>query len=329
MLYRLSSPRAPLLLLLLILTALACNISFDLFGESKEAPTATRVAIATNPPPPTQQPPATQAPSTIPAASSPTSASPGSIIASAVMARESTPLTLGPKGVTDVFAADHKVYHAVVTTKDAPAGTSVKVVWMGVDSGENLGDHTLRAEGSQNLDFTYTTGATGLTPGKYKVDVYLNGALDRTLNFTVATKETKLPATPTPKPLGQCPPPPAPNYKPPLIATKITMAKGTTGSQLDPQNPTRIFDLDDVFYAIVHVENAPANTKIKAVWFAQDVGDAEPCNVQITAASEITTSGTRNLSFSLRPRPKWLLGVYHVYIYANDNLNIDVDFRVQ
>ena len=64
-------------------------------------------------------------------------------------------------------------------------------------------------------------------------------------------------------------------------------------------------------------------------WFIDDVGDVEPCNVQIGGPSEVTTDGTRNLYFSRKSPSKWPKGTYHVYIYVNDNLNLDVDFTVK
>ena len=89
---------------------------------------------------------------------------------------------------TTVFAQD-QIFYCIVTLANAPEDTTLKAVWTAVDvEGEQpdlLIDQTEATAGNQNV-FTFNLSNDQLWPtGKYKVDLYLNDALDRTLNFEV------------------------------------------------------------------------------------------------------------------------------------------------
>jgi hypothetical protein len=94
-----------------------------------------------------------------------------------------------PGEKTDTFSPGDRTVHCVATLKEAKTGTQMKFSWWLVD-----------AEGTQNKrlkDIDYTTGALEnvihghLTlpqdwpKGKYKVEVYVNGNLDKTAPYTV------------------------------------------------------------------------------------------------------------------------------------------------
>jgi hypothetical protein len=90
---------------------------------------------------------------------------------------------------TSTFSPGDRTIHCVATLKEAKAGTEMKFSWWIVD-----------ADGTQNKkikDIDYTTktleniihGHLSLPQdwpkGKYKVEVYVNGNLDKTVNYTV------------------------------------------------------------------------------------------------------------------------------------------------
>jgi hypothetical protein len=90
---------------------------------------------------------------------------------------------------TNTFAPNDRTIHCVATLSEAKAGTEMKFSWWIVD-----------ADGTQNKkikDIDYTTktlenvihGHLSLPQdwpkGKYKVEVYVNGNLDKTVNYTV------------------------------------------------------------------------------------------------------------------------------------------------
>jgi outer membrane usher protein FimD/PapC len=97
-----------------------------------------------------------------------------------------------PVGVTDTYATDQAVFHAVVGVANAPSDTKVKAVWTAIDVGDaappdTVVDETeISVDGSRNIDFTLASDTGQWPPGTYKVDIYLNEKLDRTLNFSVA-----------------------------------------------------------------------------------------------------------------------------------------------
>ncbi|MGH9883757.1 MAG: hypothetical protein ACRD6N_20225 [Pyrinomonadaceae bacterium] len=94
-----------------------------------------------------------------------------------------------PGAQADSFGPDDRTIHCVTTLKEAKAGTRLKFSWW-----------TLDAEGSKNekiKDIDYTTKSledvvhSHLTlprdwpRGKYKVDVYVNDNLDKTIRYGV------------------------------------------------------------------------------------------------------------------------------------------------
>ncbi len=88
-------------------------------------------------------------------------------------------------GDTTTFSAD-QTFYLIAQLANAPSDTKAKAVWYAVDA----------AGASTQLDSAEITGAdqtltfklsnTNPWPtGKYKVELYLNDKLDRTLEFTV------------------------------------------------------------------------------------------------------------------------------------------------
>lgn len=89
---------------------------------------------------------------------------------------------------TAVFAPEDTFY-CIVTLANAPDDTTVKAVWTAVDvEGEEpntqIDEAETTSDGNNVLTFNLTID-TAWPVGKYKVDLYLNGTLDRTLEFEV------------------------------------------------------------------------------------------------------------------------------------------------
>ena len=88
---------------------------------------------------------------------------------------------------TTVFAQD-EVFYCIVNLANAPDDTTVKVVWYAVNAQDTepnmLIDEAETTSGDGAIPFNLTNN--GSWPlGSYKAEIYLNGALDRTLNFEV------------------------------------------------------------------------------------------------------------------------------------------------
>jgi hypothetical protein len=98
-------------------------------------------------------------------------------------------------GATNTFELAAPEIHTVVSVANAPSDTSVRAVLTAVDVTDMNGVQATDTQITENsftlasdgvVDFKWTVPPTGEWPvGSYKVDLYLNDKLDRTLNFTV------------------------------------------------------------------------------------------------------------------------------------------------
>jgi hypothetical protein len=89
---------------------------------------------------------------------------------------------------------------------------------------------------------------------------------------------------------------------------------------------TTVYSQDAVFYCIVQLANAPADTNLKAVWTAVDAKDTEP-NFKIDDVS--VTTGDAPVTFSLPNNSLWPIGKYKVELFINDKLAQTLEFEVQ
>ncbi len=237
----------------------------------------------------------------------------GNVIANAVMARSVQGAAAEPVDITNDFPPDQAVFHTVVTIADAPDNTVVRVAWLAVDS--QLSEYLLAAKGSRNLDFVFRPEGGRLPAGSYPTEIYVNGKLDRTLHFTVQGATAR--ATPA-----------APSPLPTRMIASVTLALDTQGVNKDPVNPTALFPPGAVIHAIVAIQNAPANTRFTATWYAVDVGGIVPPNTRIDS-TDLTTERTRNLDFALAPTTTWPVGKYRVDISVNGQIDQSADFVVR
>jgi hypothetical protein len=263
------------------------------------------------------------------------STSASGVIAKAVMATGIKGLN-APVGVTNVFSTGQSIVHAVIETSNAPKGTQIKATWLAVDVSSapspnyKLGESKVDAYGTEYVDFNFRPSGGHMSPGTYRVEVYLDGTLDRTLDFSVAGPGTRVPTPPasTVK-VESCTPRAPSNAQPSGIIAKLTTTTNIQGSELNPVNSTNVFAPNSVFHVVAATQNAPASTKVTAMWIATDVGDEGPCNGTLLKPSDLTTEGSRNLDFNVRPASKWPVGMYRVEIYVNDVLDSVADFTVK
>jgi len=116
---------------------------------------------------------------------------------------------------TTVFNQDDAFY-LVAEVANAPDDTVVKAIWSvieaeGVEPGYVLDERELTGSGGP-LHF-YVENDLLWPVGRYKVDLFLNDELDRTLEFTVegdVTAQAEPSPTPEPQPTATPPPPPTP-----------------------------------------------------------------------------------------------------------------------
>jgi hypothetical protein len=90
---------------------------------------------------------------------------------------------------TDSFAPDDRKIHCVIRLNKAKKGTKVRFIWKPVDV------PGLSNEDSKTIDYTtnsfensvnsHLSQAEDWRKGKYRVDVYINDAFDKTIEFTI------------------------------------------------------------------------------------------------------------------------------------------------
>jgi len=83
------------------------------------------------------------------------------------------------------------VFHAVVSVVSAPASTKFEATWYYGDvgdpanNGKLLDTTTVTTDGTRNIDFTLRSDGSW-PAGSYRVDISVNGTLDRSIEFSVA-----------------------------------------------------------------------------------------------------------------------------------------------
>lgn len=82
-------------------------------------------------------------------------------------------------------------------------------------------------------------------------------------------------------------------------------------------------------YATFKTKGVSQGDKIRAVWIADDVGDAASPGTKIDEET-LDAKGDMEGEFSLsRPSPGWPLGKYHVEIYVSDQLATKLHFEIK
>lgn len=88
------------------------------------------------------------------------------------------------------FTVGDTIY-AVMDLDNAPSDTKVEATWYaveaeGIEPNTKINEEPVSIEtGSGDVWFSLDTAAVGVTAGKYKVEISLNGKKDKTLEFTI------------------------------------------------------------------------------------------------------------------------------------------------
>lgn len=122
------------------------------------------------------------------AGSSASTSGPGEFISEIRMAKDDGSGDPQDDSVT-VFSPGDRTVHCVVKLKDSESGTKMKFSWWIVDAGGDKNekikeiDYTTRS--LENVVHGHLTLPQDWPKGKYKVDVYVNGNVDKTINYSV------------------------------------------------------------------------------------------------------------------------------------------------
>jgi hypothetical protein len=121
-----------------------------------------------------------------------------------------------------------------------------------------------------------------------------------------------------------CPPISPPATKPSGLVKSVTIGTQNPGSAAII--PATIFQTTATIHAVVGLQNAN-KVRLKAAWYANDVGKAAPCNKLVDSAELGDLNGSIFIDFTLDPpRP---VGTYRVEIYVNNTLDQIATFSVK
>ena len=94
-----------------------------------------------------------------------------------------------PGTETESFETGDHTVHCVATLAEAKSGTQMKFSWWIVDAGgskdEKIKDIDYTTGALENVIHGHLTLPKDWPVGKYKVEVYVNGALDKTVSYSV------------------------------------------------------------------------------------------------------------------------------------------------
>ena len=201
------------------------------------------------------------------------------------------------------------VFYAKIQIENAPDDTIYKAVWIAVDtpvSEPNFVIDEVELEGGSGTHTFSLSGDQPWPPGVYKVDLYMDDELTRSLSFEVI--DNTPPPTEAPLPTG-------------AAINMAYMARDEEGYE-----ETTSFSPYETFFAIVELVDAPADTRVEAVWVAVEVPDTEP-NYVIDQTE--LTSGSDILTFSLTNDQPWPNGKYKVDLYLNGMPDRTIGFLVE
>lgn len=241
--------------------------------------------------------------------------------------------------VTTQFSPEDTFY-AVVELANAPDSTEVKAVWTAVDVGDaaepgQLIDEATLETGSGQVIFDLSND--GFWPaGQYKVDIYLDGELDQTLEFSVEPATETAESAPEPEPTEAAPAgpttaPEAEPEEPPAepetpaeeetaggAASSLEEVEGATirimsqGSFVDPEVGTMMnapgqgsgFIIDPSGIAITnnHVVTGAAFLEV----FLE--GESEPRNARLLGVSECSDLAVIDIEGEDLPYLEWYEG---------------------
>jgi len=109
------------------------------------------------------------------------------------------------------------------------------------------------------------------------------------------------------------------------VTVEATMTTGPNGQE----TTTFAADAPTVF-ATFKTKGGSDRDKIRAVWIADDVGDAAPKGTKIDEKTLKMEGDTEDGVFSLsKPTNGWPVGKYHVEIYVNDELVTKLKFTIK
>ncbi len=92
-----------------------------------------------------------------------------------------------PTALSDTFSTSQKTIYAVAEAKQIAPGTRIAASWTRDATPVEVAKEVIADQGyhNTNIEFHLTSGAEGFAPGRYKVELIVNGTPGPAAHFTV------------------------------------------------------------------------------------------------------------------------------------------------
>lgn len=205
-----------------------------------------------------------------------------------------------PVNPSNAFLTTDKAIHCVVYLDSAPAGTKVRANWVAVRAeerreNEDVGQSTAEVKGADSaVGLSFSPAGTRMTPGAYRVDIYINpdgskaSVPAKSIDFTVAPGATEVTRA--------------------MLATEA----GGRGAVTTLQAGVRRL------FCNVMLRGARAGTEVIAKWIAEDVeGTKKGTILQQTSVS--VNEGQTSADLAYEDQKGLARGVYRVDLFVGDS----------
>lgn len=217
-----------------------------------------------------------------------------------------------PVDNVSTFDPNIQAFYAVVSTKNTAPGTIIKVRWIaanvpGAQPDSLIDSSEISVEGDANIAFSLSrTGAQPWAPGGYRLQVYEDGELDGTLDFTVGGAS----------PSGGS-----------RIARVVTFAeKDRAGNPIDLHGE---FPEGTKTLAAQVFVNSDAAIEVKGVWWT-GVVSGWPSDTKLFEAVGRASNQQNGIPFEIERTngEAFPSGTYKLELYVDDKLENTTAFRV-
>lgn len=211
---------------------------------------------------------------------------------------------------SNFLPADRTLHCVVKLSPNPPSTTKVRAVWTAVDAdgqqNTKIVEREIGTERNERVIHFTAQLARDWPTGKYKVEIYINEALGKVVDFTISSAPTAVANTSV------------------TIDTAVTARSYVNGQAVDV---TDIFGpTDRTIYAVIKFEKRPPiTTKVRATWTAIN---ADGSSDQFLDTDFVTSKGEDIVNFSAALDKDWPVGKYKVDIYVNGTLVKTIDYKV-
>jgi len=203
---------------------------------------------------------------------------------------------------TTRFTPQEVVY--TIFTLETSQPVSMKAVWVAKDAQGTplntvLDELPFEMQGSAQNWVSYTpTASDPWKPGRYQVELYINGGLAQAVDFTIEDVSS--------------------------TGGSGSITNAFMSFDQNGNSPTTVYGPNDIFYCIVNFSTSGL-VPIRAEWYADNTQAAQNNFIDSYTAD---VSGVGDTWFSLSSGT-WSIGTYRVDLYVDDQFATSVFFEVQ